>query len=306
MVESVYCTILSKSRLYQFLALIISISHETKDNFSFYVLCVDRESYQFLKKLGWKNITLYFHEDELNEQIVLLKKERKLHEYCWTLKASLMETIFLKNPTVKRVTYMDSDLYFWKDPETIFQNQPNSSVLLIKEEKYNPEWQKVFIQKLTEITGKYNSGFVSFKRDTNSLACLKWWKEKSIESCTINPKELKFGDQKYLDEMPKLFENVHEITTFGVNIGPWNYRKYHFLQKKNEVLINNKPLIFYHFSGIRILNSKEIKMVHNKEENIPFVYQNYKEVLRKALKMAHLVDPEFNGFATKDDLKSYW
>ena len=304
--ESVYCTILSKSRFYQFLALVISISQVTKDHFTFYVLCVDKECYQLLKKLGWKNIILYYDEDEMNQQIILLKQERKLHEYCWTLKASLMELIFNKNPKVNRVTYMDSDLFFWKSPEILFKNQPDSSVLLIKEEKYNPEWKREFVQKLTEITGKYNSGFVSFRRDKNSLACLKWWKEKSIESCTISPKELKFGDQKYLDEMPQLFSNVNEISTPGVNIGPWNYRKYHFARKQKEVFIDQTLLVFYHFSGIRILDSKHIKMVHNKEENIPFVYEVYKEVIQKTIKLASIVDPQFNGFTTKDDLESYW
>ncbi|MGP7817092.1 glycosyltransferase [Niallia sp. 01092] len=303
--DSAYCTILSKTRLFQFLALIISLNNVTKGNFRFYVLCVDEESYNLLKKINWENVHLY-PEEELEEHILLLKKERKIHEYCWTLKSIFLETLLLKHGDINRVTYMDSDLYFWGNPEVIFEKQPACSVLLTKEEKYNPAWKKSFIKTLTKITGKYNSGFISFKRDQNSLACLKWWKEKSIESCTILFKKQVFGDQKYLDDMPILFSGICNITTPGINIGPWNYLKYSFSQQKDIVLLDKTPLIFYHFSGVRILENNEVKLVHNSESNLPFIYKMYKKVLKDVVKMVSMIDSEFDGYATEEDLKSYW
>ena len=304
--ESVYCTVLTKSRLYQFLALIVSLKKVGPRRFRFFALCVDDESYNLLKKLNWKGITV-FHDRELDESIFSLKKERQIHEYCWTLKAIFLELVLTKYPEVQRVTYMDSDLYFWENPELIFNEQPDCSVLLSKEEKYKPEWKPNFIRRVTKLTGEYNSGFISFKRDEMGTACLTWWKGKTVEACKIDPRKGIFGDQKYLNDMPQLFSNICDIVTEGVNIGPWNYRKYTFSKKDGHVYIDQFPLIFYHFSGVRIVKrNDQVALVHTSEENTPFVFKVYHKLLTKLYMLVKQIDPDFDGFASEQDLKSYF
>jgi hypothetical protein len=303
--DSVYCTIITKSRLYQFLALIVSLIKVRNGEFQFYVLCVDDETCSLLKKLNWRNVTV-LHEKDLSDDILSLKKERKIHEYCWTLKAIFIETILNKYPDVMRVTFMDSDLYFWGDPEMIFKEHPNCSVLLSREEKYKPEWKPYFIKRITKITGEYNSGFISFKRDEMGISCLKWWKEKTIEACKIDFKNGIFGDQKYLNDMPKLFVNICDITTPGVNIGPWNYLKYTFSEKDDHIFIDQFKLVFYHFSGVRIINlHNQVELVHNSEKNTPLVFTIYHKRLDQLIALVKHIDPGFDGYATEEDLKSY-
>jgi Nucleotide-diphospho-sugar transferase len=304
--ESVYCTIITKSRLYQFLALIVSLNKVRAGQFRFFVLCVDEENYNLLKKLNWSNVEV-LQDKELDKSVLALKKERKIHEYCWTLKAIFLETVLNKYPEVMRVTFMDSDLYFWEDPELIFKAQPTCSVLLSREEKYNPVWRPNFIKRVKKVTGEYNSGFISFRRDEMGMACLKWWKEKTIEACKIDPLKGIFGDQKYLNEMPQLFTNICDISTAGVNIGPWNYLKYTFYKKNDHVFVGPSKLIFYHFSGVRVTNrNHQLELVHNSEVNTPFVFTMYQDVLNKMVMLVEHVEPEFDGFATEEDLQSYW
>jgi hypothetical protein len=304
--ESVYCSTITKSRLYQFLALLVSLDKVRKGKFRFFVLCVDDETYNVLKKMNWNNVTI-IHEKELSESVRSLKQERKIHEYCWTLKPVLLETVFNQNPKVMRVTFMDSDLYFWEDPEIIFKEQENASVLLSREEKYRPEWKQSFVRKIKNITGEYNSGFISFKRDEVGMSCVQWWKEKTAEACRIDPVKGIFGDQKYLDDMSKLFTNVCDITTAGVNIGPWNYLKYTFTQKDDLIWINQNKLIFYHFSGVRVVNQEnKVELIHNSPVNTPFVFTIYQNLLTQLMKLVQHIEPSFNGFATEEDLKSYW
>ncbi|WML39950.1 putative nucleotide-diphospho-sugar transferase [Neobacillus sp. OS1-2] len=304
--DSVYCTIITKSRLYQVLALIVSLDKVRAGDFQFFVLCVDDETYNLLIKLNWKNVHV-FHESEIAESVVSLRKERKIHEYCWTLKAIFLETILTKYTDIERITFMDSDLYFLDDPEKIFNRQPNCSVLLSREEKYKPEWKRNFIKRVTNITGEYNSGFISFRRDKMGIACLNWWKEKTIEACKIDPKRGIFGDQKYLNEMPKLFSNICDIELPGVNIGPWNYLKYSFSEKDGYVYIDQCQLIFYHFSGVRIIEQNEnIELIHSSTENTPFVFSIYHKLLTQLFTLIKQIEPGFNGFASEEDLKSYW
>ncbi len=304
--ESVYCTIMTKSRLYQFLALVLSLNKVRAGDFRFYVLCVDQEAYQVLTKLKWNNLKATLDE-ELGADILALKKERRIHEYCWSLKGLWLETIFQKYPKVKRVTFMDSDLYFWEDPELIFKAQSDCSVLLSREEKYSPKWRASFVKRLTRLTGEYNSGFISFKRDEMGMACLSWWKEKTIEACRIDPRKGIFGDQRYLNEMPKVFSNICDITTPGVNVGIWNYRKYTFSEKDRRVFIDQTPLIFYHFTGVRVIkHENEVELVHETHENTPFVFTLYQNTLTQIVMVVKQLEPDFDGFATKEDLQKYW
>ncbi|MDF2856111.1 MAG: putative glycosyltransferase [Neobacillus sp.] len=303
--ENFFCTILSKTRLYQGLALLASLKKVMGDDFYIFIHCIDEESYKLFKKFSWKNSKL-IHEKKLAKRIVLLKNERKVHEYCWTLKPVICDYVLNKFPSIKRITYLDSDLYFWSDPTPIFKNQPDCSVLLSLEEKYSPTANQS-IQRRSRITGKYNSGFISFKNDVTGMQALKWWKEKCLEACRIAPKEGIFGDQKYLDELPTLFTSCCDITTPGVNVGPWNVLKYQFSTVDHSILIDEDMLIFYHFSGLRVAARNDIQSVNkmNKKRR-SFIYQLYSDAVEESVELVENIDPTFNGFATETDLQRYW
>ena len=303
--ENFYCTILSRTRLYQGLALLASLKKVMGDDYYIFIHCIDEESYTLLKKLNWKNTKL-IHENKIAKTVVALKDERKVHEYCWTLKPVICDYVLQKYPSIKRITYLDSDLYFWGDPREIFKNQPDCSVLLSKEEKYSPRANQS-IQLRSRITGLYNSGFISFKQDEIGLQAVTWWKEKCLENCKIAPEEGIFGDQKYLDELPGLFPGICDITTPGVNIGPWNELKYQFSNVDDSVLINEHSLVFYHFSGLRVAAKEDIQFVYRvNPKRLPFIYPQYIKAITEAIESVAKLDPDFNGFANENDLKRYW
>lgn len=160
-------------------------------------------------------------------------------------------------------------------------------------------YSKEFNQTMQTLTGNFNSGFISFKKDINGLQCVNWWDKMCVDSCTSNPEDNKFGDQKYLDDMPFLFNNVYEITTQGINIGHWNYLKYKFTVSNDNVMVNNNKLIFYHFSGFRIISKYDIRQVHEEDRvNIPFIYQIYKRALGKIIDDVEKIDPNFKEYIT--------
>lgn len=304
--ENIYCTLLTKTRVYQGITMLMSLSRVIKNPFIVFVYCVDDASYSILKKLSWDHLVL-IHENDFPEEIRAIKETRQIHEYCWTLKPVLCEYVMIHYPSIKRVTYLDSDLYFWEDPDKIFQKQPNCSVLLTIEEKYRPNWKKSKLRRRIRITGRYNSGFVSFMRDKVGLESVKWWKKQCLNHCSIQPEKGLFGDQKYLDELPKLFSNICPVTTPGVNIGPWNRLKYQFSKDADSVYVDNDLLVFYHFSSLRVIAKDRIHFVYKVDKTkLPFIYQMYQEALSDAVELVEKADPQFNGFAAKTDLTKYW
>lgn len=298
MQDSVFCMVVSKTRLIQAIACFLSL-YKTMDNFKVYILCVDEKCYEFLKEINLDEIVLVTIAELNREDLLEIKATRKLNQYCWTLKPGFIKYIFTLDDSINRVTYIDSDLFFYQNPNVIFENQPDASVLLSSGEIFLPMYSKEFNHTMQSLTGNFNSGFISFKKDINGLECVNWWDKMCVDSCTSNPEDNKFGDQKYLDDMPFLFKNVYEITTEGINIGHWNYSKYKFTVLNDNILVNNNKLIFYHFSGFRIISKYDIRQVHEQDRvNIPFIYQIYRRALGKIIDDVEKIDPDFKEYIT--------
>lgn len=298
MQNSVFCMIISSTRMIQGIACLLSL-YKSMDDFKIYVLCADIKCYEFLKKINFNKVELFKITDLNRKDLLELETERKINQYCWTLKPSFINYLFGIYNFVERITYIDSDLFFFQDPNIIFKNQPDASVLLSSGEIFLPMYSKEFNQYMQYLTGTFNSGFISFKKDINGLECAKWWDKMCIESCSSNPEDNKFGDQKYLDDMPFLFKNVQEITTPGINIGHWNYPKYTFSSLNDQVMVNNSKLIFYHFSGFRIVNKYDIRQIHEQDRiKHPFIYQFYKKLLEDLIDEVEKIDPNFKEYKT--------
>ncbi|MGC4375429.1 putative nucleotide-diphospho-sugar transferase [Fictibacillus sp. Mic-4] len=303
--SSVYCTVLSKGRLYQAITLFHSLENVMQD-YRVFTLCIDDDTYGLLKKMNLKNIT-FTHVKELEDaQLLELKKQRKRNEYCWTLKPLFIEKIMKDYPSINRVTYIDADLYFFENPTVIFENQPDCSVLLSRGDIVIPSFDPALIKELQRLLGNYNSGLISFKCDDPGSACLKWWKEKCLEHCVNAPGEGKFGDQGYLDSMPGQFPNVCDIITPGVNIGHWNYAKHRYSMKDGAIFADEAKLICYHFSGYRILNKNDMKRIHEKDrKDSPMLLHNiYQLHVKNAICLVEQIDPDFNGYAEGQDIHS--
>jgi hypothetical protein len=61
----------------------------------------------------------------------------------------------------------------------------------------------------------------------------------------------KYGDQKYLENWPKRFDGVVVLKHKGANLAPWNVEDYSISLRNGQVMVDNDPVIFYHFSGLR-------------------------------------------------------
>jgi hypothetical protein len=100
--------------------------------------------------------------------------------------------------------------------------------------------------------GIYNVGWLSFRRDANGLACLHWWRDRCIEWCYDRLENGRYADQKYLDDWPSRFRNVVVLEHKGANVAPWNLTNYCLRdQNGNTVMIDNQPLVFFHFHGLK-------------------------------------------------------
>jgi hypothetical protein len=285
---NVFCVILSKYRIYQGIALYRSIEYNYK-NFKVFILCIDDETYQLCKELNLTKAILLRDSDLKDERLIVAKEERRLNEYCWTLKPFFLEYVLDKYPSIENAVYLDADICFFSDPSAIFDDNKSYCIQLSEHDFQEAN------ATVEQICGKYNSGFIVFKNCKDSLDALEWWKDKCIEWCKDGVDEGRFGDQKYIELFPLLFDGVYPIITPGVNIAPWNESKYQYCNRNGKVYINNNKLICYHFCGLRILNKKFYSLVIGSQKPNPFVHTPYTIVLQEVISDIDSISPDFDG-----------
>lgn len=249
-----FCTIAGKEYLFKVLTLYNSLERHSK-NFHLWICCNDVIVYSILTKMNFKNATPFPVSDLEDPELLAIKSWRKTNEYCWTIKASLIKYI-LNNYDVDSLIYCDGDLYFFSDPEPIFKEWGENSILLTPQRDLDWVHAKY---------GTYQAGLIGFKKDKNGLKALEWWRQKCIEWCYGDPQpELeRWGDQKYLDKIPSLFQGVKISENLGVNAAPWNSiynNNYNIYESGNDIFIESDKLICFHFACISIFNDSEFDL----------------------------------------------
>ncbi|ARK29741.1 glycosyltransferase [Halalkalibacter krulwichiae] len=247
-----FCVTASKDYVLRVLALYESL-YENSNSFKLWVCCMDIHTFKLLKKLNMKQMVLFFVEQIENTRLKQLREQRKMNEYCWTIKAPLIQHL-LTTYNLDSILYCDGDLFFFSDPKEIFDEWGSASVYL------TPQRDLDWVEKKY---GKYQAGLIGFRNDRNGLQSVKWWRKRCEEWCSAEADESRFGDQKYLDQIPNLFSNVKVSSHLGINAAPWNcvYNNDFKIEKSNgEVYVENDRLIVYHFACFSILNENEYEL----------------------------------------------
>lgn len=245
-----FCTYFDHRYLPQGLALYQSLKRNCAV-FRLWVLCLDRICFDALSAMKLPSVTpVALEEIEAgDEALQAAKNNRSAVEYYFTLSPSWPLFIFGNFPEVELLTYLDGDLFFFSDPAPICKAIGENSIAIVP---HNFSRQVRALERF----GKYNVGWISFRRDKNGIACLQWWREKCIEWCYDRCEPDRFADQKYLNHWPELFSGVVELTHKGVNLGPWNLANYRLRELDCQVWVDDQPLIFFHFQGFKRMSSR--------------------------------------------------
>jgi hypothetical protein len=243
-----FCTYFDHRYLPQGLALHESLSRHCFD-FTLWILCLDRQTHVALCTLKLPKVEL-IRLDELecdDESLRPAKANRSLLEYYFTCTPFLPLFILKNNPAVDLITYLDADLFFFSSIEPLFDEIENHSIAIIPH-RFPPAFRKA------ERHGVFNVGWVTFRRDENGIACLQWWREQCLGSCSDKDDGPGFADQKYLDDWPAQFGGVIVLQHKGANLAPWNLANYRMSVRAGAIYADDEPLIFFHFHGLKPLN----------------------------------------------------
>ena len=235
-----FCTLYDSNYISKGIALYLSIAKYT-DDFTMYVMAMDRKCDEMLKEINFPHIVVECLDDNTTPELIEAKGNRSRAEFCWTC-GSFVTLCFLTKYNLPDITYLDSDLMFFCSPQVIFDELATKNASVGLSPHFIPY----------NATGKYCVQYCYFKNDKDGLAALTWWKDECLKWCYSQIEDGKYGDQMYLNHMPRLFDNVCDIENRGTGIAYWNEFNYKFT--KDAVLYKGckYPYVFCHYSGFNI------------------------------------------------------
>jgi len=197
-----------------------------------------------LHQLVLPHVSLLSLREVEDDRLLAVKPLRSRGEYCWTVTPFMSQFVFDRDASVERVTYLDADLFFFGSPKPFFEEFERSGKhVLVTEHAYGPRYDR------TRRSGRFCVQFITFRRTKEAEKVMLWWQERCLEWCYDRVEAGKFGDQKYLDQWPELFEHeVHILQQKDKTLAPWNV-DYYYEQLGN----GGTAPVFYHFHGLRII-----------------------------------------------------
>lgn len=210
-----------------------------------YVLCLDAEAQAILDGTAPDHVTTLTATD-IPETAQF--SDRPISRFAVACKPYVMRWIMAHTDAAK-VLYFDSDIWFARDPSYLFDELDTHDILIVpymlNAEATMQDW--VGIAKNAQRTGYYNAGFVGASAKADAF--LDWWADRCAYSTFRDFYEEVSGDQKYLNWVPSLFDNVGVQRHYGLNVKPWNLHYYSFERRADgSPTVNGDPVIYFHFS----------------------------------------------------------
>lgn len=243
--------------------------------FHLWILCMDELVENQLGQLSLPNATLIPLGEVETKEMLDVKPGRTAAEYCWTLTSFTPQFVFDRDQNVRRVTYLDADLFFFDDPKILLDEFSQSGKhVLITDHNYAPEYDQ------SRKSGRFCVQFMTFRKTSEGEKVMKWWQDRCIEWCFAEAEDGKFGDQMYLDSWPTRFaSDVHILSQQDRTLAPWNVA-YVFDVKRSSV----KP-VFFHFHGFRVISNNRMLFYRGYwiGSSGQWIYSEYADAVEAAL-----------------------
>lgn len=230
------------------LAMLDSLVRHTSYPLRVSVLAMDEAARNWLRATPRPFIHQVLGVEDLGDEALLaLRGARPHREFCWTATPCLAHWALAQAQPGETVVYLDADMMFFGDIMTALRELGSDGEILVHEHRYDPE-----MQSWLATSGRFNVGLVAFRKGAQSAACLERWRAQCLEVCVLDPARGLCGDQGYLNEWPELYPALRVLQHGGCGAAPWNMKHVGARKHKDQILVEDQELIFYHFHALRL------------------------------------------------------
>lgn len=262
-------------------------SLKNNKNLDIYILLVDGKK----AEINYSFFPYHFIDvEELKlERFQEMSFKYDVVEFSTALKPFVLEYL-LDKFHYEKVFYIDPDICFFDSFESIVTEMGNHSVMLTPHlvdasvDLGNSRFERVCL-----INGIFNLGFIGFSNKDEAHSILKWWQDRLLEFCYNDEKY--FTDQKWMNLLPTLFDDVYISKEKKYNYAEWNFYERTLVEREGIFYIKDKGnlsrLSFAHFSGYKAIDPKvflskdTIVVERQKKSDIIKLFSYYKGRLEK-------------------------
>ena len=176
-------------------------------------------------------------------------------EFCTALKPFSFAYFFQQG--FQRAVYFDPDIYVFSALDAIFGQLRQSSLVVTPhictlQNNYTglvPEGMLLHV-------GIFNFGFCAIANGENGRRIVEWWKARLVDQCYADKIDGLHTDQKWMDFMPSLIDDMHIERGLGYNVAIWNWHERRIENRQGQFWVVNRilgsgamPLVFFHYSN---------------------------------------------------------
>jgi GT2 family glycosyltransferase len=169
-------------------------------------------------------------------------------ELCCALKPSILRHLLREGGAT--TVYLDSDVRVFAPLDELDEALERHPFLLsphllepLADDGCEPNELAILL------AGSSNLGFAAARPTPEVDALLSWWEERLRTGSRLDPTHAMVFDQRWTDLMPGMFASVGLCRDPGVNAGYWRAATSYFEQGDGGVLIDERPLRTFHFTG---------------------------------------------------------
>jgi hypothetical protein len=148
------------------------------------------------------------------------------------------------------VIYLDPDIVAYRDMHELDKLMETDGAIVLTPHITAPIWDDKKPGELNILQGGvYNLGFIAVSKGVQTAEYIRWWESKLEYDCVVDLPRGLFVDQKWMEYVPAMFDNVVIFKHQGYNVAYWNLYNRKCEKNGETYYFNGDPLVFFHFSG---------------------------------------------------------
>ena len=157
----------------------------------------------------------------------------------------------VENRGFEEVVYLDPDIELFAPMNPVFDALAAGADFVLTPHITEPAEFGEFPDDIgITKAGINNPGFLAVNNSLNVINFLYWWGRRLRFQSVKQPNDKIALDQQFLDLLPVFYRNVSILNNKNLGVAYWNLDQRELSKTEEGWLINDQPLIFFHFSGI--------------------------------------------------------
>jgi lipopolysaccharide biosynthesis glycosyltransferase len=165
----------------------------------------------------------------------------------------------------EKIIYLDPDIYVYGSLAPIFAALDDHPVVLTPHITAPIDDDRVPGEQELLRAGIYNLGFAAFNRAPAAVQLLDWWERRCLGLAYDEQSQGLFVDQKWMNFAPAFCDRLLVLKEPQYNVAYWNLHERRLTRQDGVYLVNDeKPLVFFHFSGLPAGGNETISKYQNR------------------------------------------